>query len=137
MRFTQLFDSAPFRVEAMVSSAVSGVVSVATTDWTMGIFGVPLSVLLAGFAGAALALSLLPTMTHRQMAIAIALGTAIGMYGALIVTLLQPALAPAVAAVAFFLGLCGQFGASMFFKDGRDVVLAWIRRILGVSGSTP
>lgn len=60
IRFAELMDPAAFKVAALASSAASGVASIATVDWTMGVFGVPLSVFLAGFAGALVSLSFLP-----------------------------------------------------------------------------
>jgi hypothetical protein len=60
MRLIDLSDPIVFKLAALGSSAVSGAASVATVDLTMGILGVPLSVFLAGFAGALVSLSFLP-----------------------------------------------------------------------------
>jgi len=66
MRFAELLDPATFKFVAQVSSAASGAASIATVDLTMGVFGVPLSVFLAGFAGALVSLSFLPPPVNDQ-----------------------------------------------------------------------
>lgn len=66
MRFVELLDPATFKIAALSTSAASGVASIATVDLTMGIFGVPLSVFLAGFAGALVSLSFLPPPANDQ-----------------------------------------------------------------------
>jgi hypothetical protein len=56
----EFLDPLTFKLAALGSSAASGAASLATVDLTMGLFGVPLSVFLAGFAGALVSLSFLP-----------------------------------------------------------------------------
>lgn len=60
MRLIELLDPAAFKLAVQITSGISATASVATVDLTMGIFGVPLSVFLAGFAGALVSLSFLP-----------------------------------------------------------------------------
>ena len=66
MRLAELLDPAVFKIAALSTSAASGLASVATIDLTMGILGVPLSVFLAGFAGALVSLSFLPPPADDQ-----------------------------------------------------------------------
>jgi len=40
-----------------------------------------------------------------------------------------------LAPVAFFVALVGHFVMMLAFKDGRDLVLAWARRALGLPPS--
>ena len=60
MQIADMMDPLAFKLAALTTSAASGAASIATVDLTMGILGVPLSVFLAGFAGALVSLSFLP-----------------------------------------------------------------------------
>lgn len=57
-----IFDVDPMvmKVVTLMSAASSGSAAVAAVDMTMGVFGVPMYVFLAGFAGALVSLSFLP-----------------------------------------------------------------------------
>lgn len=57
-----------FQTEAALAATTAGFASVATVDWTMGVFGVPLSVFLAAFAGALISLSFLPPPPEKESA---------------------------------------------------------------------
>ena len=76
MRLYDYTDVAAFKLAALTSSAISSAASVATADWTMGVFGVPMSVFLAGFAGALVSLSFLPPPATDQDAKKTLLGMA-------------------------------------------------------------
>lgn len=53
-------DPAAQKALAAATSAATGTASWATADWSLAVFGVPLAVLLAAFAGAVVALTFLP-----------------------------------------------------------------------------
>lgn len=66
MRLYDLTEPLSFKIAALASSALSAGTSVAAADWTMGIFGVPFSVFLAGFSGALVSLSFMPPPAQGQ-----------------------------------------------------------------------
>lgn len=120
--------SDPVSTKAAAAGLVSGGASLASIDFSVAMFGVPASVILAAFSGAALALSMLPPMTRRQMAIAVLMGLSVGTYGSLLAITLRDWPAHIMPAVGFFLGLGAQVGVSMLFKDVRGLAMDWIRK---------
>ena len=120
MRLLDLSDPVVFKIAALTSSAVSGVTSVATFDLTMGILGVPLSVFLAGFAGALVSLSFLPppvsdedrSKTVLGMAGHVLSGTFLSAFTQpLAIFAINHYLKPDVAPPAISLGIAGILGA--------------------------
>ena len=60
MRLALAADPAVQKIAAGMTSAATGAASWWTADWSIAVFGVPLAVLLASFAGAVVALTFLP-----------------------------------------------------------------------------
>ena len=116
----------------VVSGVSLGAAGMMTADWSLAVFGVPISALLAAFGGSVIALSALPKMEPKRMAFAIVAGLAIGIYGSQLAVWAMGWPSQVLPPVAFFLGLFGQALISMLFKDGRDVVLALIRQKFGL-----
>jgi len=105
-----------FHACAFLVSASAGAASIITTDWSVAVFGVPLSVLLAGFAGSVSALSFLPPMPSRtRMFVAVGIGTLTAGYG---VRIAAKALAwgdDYLAPGAFFVGLLAHLALTWVF----------------------
>ncbi len=106
---------------SLQASAVSAAGSAISANADMQLLGVPLAVLLAGFAGATLALSLLPKMPLPRAMVAVALGTFAACYGTPIFAVLSTEWAPALRVIphppfAFFAGLLAQLVLSWGFK---------------------
>ena len=70
------------RVGSLAAGAVSGAAAGAASSWAMMIFGVPLAVVFAAFAGAMVSLTFLPAGTWRRTLAIIASGTVAGAYTA-------------------------------------------------------
>jgi len=97
-----LFDSASLQVAA----AASGGASLVTASWSMDFFGVSVSVLLAAFAGALVALSILPPyQTLKGAAVAVAAGTCIAAFTEPLIAHYTEAPAKLSQAIAFLTGL--------------------------------
>lgn len=134
MRLYEYSDVVAYKTAAALASVASAV-GAREADWSTVWFGVPLPVLLMAFAGAALALSLLPPMKKSQMVASVLLGAAFGVFMPQLIVTWQPGLQPALTAAAFFCGLCGKLGASMIFEDGRTLVIGWIKSKIGGGGA--
>lgn len=68
------------RVSALAAGAASGAAAGVASSWSMMIFGVPLAVVFAAFAGAMVSLSFLPAATLARTAIIVLSGTTAGAY---------------------------------------------------------
>ena len=73
------------RVGSLTAGAVSGAAAGAASSWAMMIFGVPLAVVFASFAGAMVSLSFIPAATLSRTLIVVASGTVAGAYTAALV----------------------------------------------------
>lgn len=89
-------------------SAVSAAGAVASQNISVELFGVPVSVLLAGFAGAAAALSFMPAMNIARMASVVMVGTGFSTYGTPLVANAVNVAEKLHLGIAFFLGLTAQ-----------------------------
>jgi hypothetical protein len=123
-------DLVAFKAASLLTSAAS-VAGASHADWSSEYFGVPLPVLLMAVAGAALALSLLPPMKTAQMAVSVALGTAIGVFLPQLLAAFYPSIKPALTAAAFFCGLGGKIVATMIFDEGRALAITWLKNKIG------
>lgn len=76
-------NTATFKVATLATGTTGGLASIVTADWALAIFGVPVSVLLAAFAGAMISLSFLsaPESLRRTLTL-VSCNTLIGTYGA-------------------------------------------------------
>jgi len=122
----------PVSAKAAAAAVVSGTASVVSADLSTAMFGVPIAVILAAFAGASLALAFLPQMSRVQMLTAVLLGMAIGVYGSQLILAWQGWGAHVLPPLGFFLGLTGQLSASMLFSDGRSILVGWLKQKSGV-----
>ena len=61
-------------------AGTSGIAAFATENWSLAIFGVPISVLLAGFAGALISLSFLPPDQKRKWWLTVIVSTIVAGY---------------------------------------------------------
>lgn len=116
----------------VVSGVSLGAASVATADWALAVFGVPISALLAAFGGSVIALSMVPKVEPKRMAIAVVAGLAIGIYGSQLMVWGHDWPAQVLPPIAFFLGLFGQMLIALVFKEGRELAMAWLRKSLGL-----
>lgn len=131
--FKGLFDEPAFKILISLGSAASGLVSVATGDWSVAVFGVPFPVLVAGFAGALIAVAMMPPLARWYLPLGI--GTGISAYttsfGALLLDKLTPLGDTDDRVVAFIFGLVSYYFLALFFQDGRDIILGFIRARFG------
>lgn len=129
-----LIDTATFKTAALGSAAASGAASWISSDWALAIFGIPFSVLIAGFAGALIAVAVLPPISRWW--ISLGAGTGVSAYSTSLVMLSlnkYTELGTADArGVAFGIGLIAYFLLSLFFRDGREIILGWLRSKLGI-----
>ena len=68
------------RIGTLATGAASGAAAGAASSWAMLVFGVPLAVVFAAFAGAMVSLSFLPSATLARTLSVVASGTAAGAY---------------------------------------------------------
>lgn len=121
-----------FQLAVGMGSAASAAAS--SGDWAFSVIGVPFNVLMAGFAGALIALWFLPPVGRWWAALLV--GTACAGYATpLLLQLLNYFTGLAIAdgrGVAFFAGLSAQFFGTLFFRDGRDIVLGALKTRFGI-----
>ncbi len=113
---------AAFHIAVFFISASAGAASLVTADWSTTMFGVSLSVLLAGFAGSVCALSFMPPLpTRPRVFAAVVIGTLVAAYG---VQLLGKYLgwADGAAPLAFFIGLGAHVGLTQVFLQVPDLI---------------
>ena len=108
-----------FHVGWATVSATAFAGSLATVDISVQIFGVPISVILAAFAGSASALAFLPPMSSRaKMLSVVAVGTLAAAYAVRLIAVkwlgwTEEFFAP----VAFFIGLLAHTGLTYAFAN--------------------
>lgn len=95
-------------VAAAGVSAASAAGALASQNISVELFGVPVSVLLAGFAGASAALSFMPAMKVSRMASVVMVGTGFSTYGTPLVANAVNVADKLHLGIAFFLGLTAQ-----------------------------
>jgi len=97
-------------------------------------FGVKIASLVAGFLGASVALSYMPTLTWLQMLAAILAGASVAAYGEPLVSYALDVPGQVQPAVAFFVGLGGMtIGAGVIKFAGSlpEIAKGWIERRKG------
>lgn len=108
---------------------VAGIAAGVTVSWSLAVFGVPLPVVLAAFAGAMVALTFMQMQGPIRALLSVASGTVGGAYlapfaiklaGALLTPPVSAAIADADKPVAFLFGLGFQVAVPAFF--------AWIQK---------
>lgn len=108
-----------FKSTSSALATTSGVASAATTGIVADVFGVPLSVLLAGFAGAVVALSFLPPLPDKWKSFtAVAVGTLVASYGVQVGAWYFKWPAELNAPAAFFIGLLAHLFLTLVFTKG-------------------
>lgn len=114
---------------AISLSILSGSGSIAAGSLAIEIFGVSLSVLLAGFTGAVVALAFLPPMTRWRLFGAVAIGTLVAAYGTLLGAHIFGWPEKLHVGIAFFSGALGHSILSFFYSsDARAIVMGWLRK---------
>lgn len=116
------------KTAAVAASLLSGGVAVSVGSLALEIFGVPLSVLLAGFAGAVVALAFLPPMTRWRLFAAVAIGTLCAAYGVLLLAHLFGLPDKVHVGMAFFGGALGHSCLSFFFTNGPAILKGWLTK---------
>ncbi len=122
-------DPLAFKLAAVITSGASAAASAVTDSWPMQLFGVPLSVLLACFAGATIALAFLPPMPRAKMFIAVIAGTMIAAYlTPLALHWLKWDQWPQLhAGMGFALGLLAYGGITWAFVKGPEILTARLK----------
>ena len=119
-------------IPKVVSGLTLGATALAAADWSMAIFGVPVAAILAAIGGSFIAMSVMPKMKPGKVSLVVLIGFAIGIYGSQLIAWKFGGDRSVLAPMAFFAALFGHFGMMLVFKDGRDLVLGWARRMLGL-----
>lgn len=78
----ELADPFGFKIAAAATSVASGAASWLASDWTLALFGAPLAAVLAGFAGAAAALTFMQPAPLPRRAASVLIGTLSASYSA-------------------------------------------------------
>ena len=73
------------RIGTLAAGAASGAAAGVASSWSMLVFGVPLAVVFAAFAGAMVSLSFIPAATLGRTLVVVASGTVAGAYTAALV----------------------------------------------------
>lgn len=109
---------------AAVGSAASAVVS--QLSWTMQTFGVEFSVLMAGFAGALIALWFMPPTKRWYVALVIGTVTAayVTPFGVGVLEKYTDLGLVNPRPVAFLIGVSAHFVGTLLFRDGRELFRA-------------
>lgn len=120
MRIALVADPAALKMAAAATSVVSGASAAVAQDWTMAVFGVPVFVLLASFAGSVAALSFLQPMGVARMASSVCCGTAIAAY-------IEPI-------AAHYLGLQAHLGVAfaigLVAMAAVPLLITWVPKLL-------
>ena len=104
--------------KAAIVAATSAAASSVTQNWSIEYFGVPLSVILAGFAGAVVALAFLQTMPRAKMFATVFAGTLTAGYGVKLVAHILGWGPGLLVGLAFVLGLLAHVTLTWFFNSG-------------------
>lgn len=130
---TPIADSAIQAHAALAAAGGAGVGAVVTWDSSVYWLGVPLPVVLAAVAGAALALSLVGPMTRRSAFAAWLLGAGVGTYTPPLLDWWLNVPSGVWPAAAFLLGLLAHMALTAFFQRAPgamgDAIAALIDRI--------
>lgn len=132
----QALDGISFKLASLSAGTTGGIGSLMTADWAIALFGVPVSVILAAFAGAMISLSFLPAPSDlKRAAVGVGCNTLIGTYGAPGVAKMLGWSEPHLAlGLAFGIALTIQFVAPIAYKAIPDLLKAWTDRIRGGGG---
>jgi hypothetical protein len=122
MESTDFMGDVTFKTVASALATVSGTASAATSGLIADIFGIPLSVLLAGFAGSVVALSFLDKLPRNRSFIVVAAGTVVASYGVQFCTWYFKWPAEVMGPAAFFIGLGAHLCLTFVFKNGPTLV---------------
>jgi hypothetical protein len=122
-------DPLAFKLAAVITSGASAAASAVSDSWPLQLFGVPLSVLLACFAGATIALAFLPPMPRVKMFIAVMAGTMIAAYlTPLMLHWLEWSKWPQLhGGMGFALGLLGYWGITWVFVKGPEILTSRLK----------
>lgn len=99
------------RVSTLAAGAASGAAAGIASSWSMMIFGVPLAVVFAAFAGAMVSLSRLPPASLGRTVVIVLSGTAAGAYLSALVSEWWGFSPAAMGGAAFAVGFALQWAA--------------------------
>lgn len=114
--------SLTIKLAAAGTAAASTVASVATKSWAVSFFGVPPEVLFAGFAGAAIALAILPPMKPAKAFGAVLVGTLCAAYLTLPIALNRGWSSDYHNGLAFLLGAGGHVLLTWLLNKGPEIL---------------
>lgn len=122
-------DPIAFKMAAVLTSGASAVASAVADNWSMQLFDVSLSVLLACFAGATIALAFLPPMPRGRMFVAVIAGTLIAAYGTPVVlhVLDWHKHAQLHVGMGFLLGLGAYAGITWALVKGPEILTSRLK----------
>jgi hypothetical protein len=122
-------DPVAFKLAAAITSGASAVASAAADNLPYQLFGVSLSVLLACFAGAAIALAFLPPMPRLKMFVAVFAGTMIAAYSTpLVLHWLEWDQHPRLhGGLGFALGLVAYAAITWVFVKGPEILTSRLK----------
>jgi hypothetical protein len=130
--FSILSDHSLIQLAAAGGSVATGTASVLTASWSIDIFGVSVSVLLAGFAGALIALSFLPPYkTFKGMVAAVVAGTLIAAFTEPLIAHYSDAPAKLAQGIAFITGLVALSVIPLALRSVPEFFRALADRIRG------
>lgn len=110
------------KVASVATGTTSGLAAFATENWSLAIFGVPISVLLAGFAGAMVSLSFLPPEQKHKWWVIVTVSTIIAGYSQPLAAYYFNVPTHLALGLAFFLGLTVQVVIPLVLKHLPDFI---------------
>ena len=102
------------RAGTLAAGAASGAVANTAAAWALVVFGVPLAVVFAAFAGAMVSLTFLPAATLLRTAAVVGSGTLAGAYTSALVAEWWGFTSAAIGGVAFVVGGALQWAVPAF-----------------------
>lgn len=114
--------SLSLKIAAAGTAAASTAAAAASKTWAVAFFGVPPEVLFAGFAGAAIALAILPPMKPAKAFGAVVVGTLCAAYLTLPIALNRGWSAEYHHGLAFLLGAGGHVLLTWLLNKGPEIL---------------
>lgn len=121
-----------YQMWSVATSSVSGVAAYVANDWSLAVFGVQLSIVLAGFAGSMAIMSFLPKFdTRAQMVAAVTVCTLASAYLTKLALKLFGLDVDYGLGVSFLIGFLFQMGGTWIVSSKDKIFEALLARLRG------